>query len=82
MKSRPAAMGSVSNLWPRIEASPDQIPFSRGPALFFTNLQGGDALNSPQWGGPGTNMSNLAKYGVINSSTGWRTVMTSLRVRF
>lgn len=46
------------------------------------SFQAGNALNSPQWGDPGTNMSNLATFGVINSSTGWRTVMTSLRVRF
>ncbi len=42
----------------------------------------GCALNSPQGGGPGTKVSNLAAFEVINSNTGWRTVMTSLRVRF
>jgi hypothetical protein len=38
--------------------------------------------NSPSWGNPGTNMSNLATFGVIQSGGGGRSIQMSARLSF
>jgi hypothetical protein len=46
------------------------------------NIEADDALNSPLFDSPGTDLSNKATFGVITSDHGGRTVMMSLRMRF
>ena len=46
------------------------------------DFQADNAFNTPQWDNPGTNLSNLATFGVISGATNQRTIMTALRVRF
>ncbi len=46
------------------------------------NVQADNLPNSPQWGNPGTNMSQRATFGVINSASRERTIMMAVRVRF
>jgi hypothetical protein len=41
-----------------------------------------DFTNSVAWGNPGTNMSNLATFGVISSGGGGRSIQMSARVMF
>lgn len=58
-----------------------QFPVTERVRLEF-DFQADNAFNTPQWAAPGTNLSNLATFGVINSTTDGRTIMTALRVRF
>jgi hypothetical protein len=41
-----------------------------------------NATNSPSWGNPGTDMSNLANFGVIRSGGGGRSMQLGLRLTF
>jgi hypothetical protein len=38
--------------------------------------------NTPNFGAPGTNMSQLATFGQINSASGQRTMQASARLNF